>query len=69
MTTLEWIGVSGIACSVCTGAYFIIMNAVDGKLEKMKNELKEEKIQELIRANERLVAKNEMLKDGLSKMK
>jgi hypothetical protein len=69
MTTLEWVGVSGIAGSAVTSAYFIIMNAVDGKIEKMKNEIKNDRIQELIRANERLVAKNEMLKDGLSKLK
>lgn len=69
MTTSEWLGVGGLTCSVVTGAYFIIMNAVDGKIEKMKNEFKEEKIAELIRKNERLMAKNEMLKDGISKLK
>jgi hypothetical protein len=69
MTTLEWVGTAGLMCTIATGAYFIIMNAVDGKIERAMNKLKEEKIQELIRQNERLMAKNEMLKDGINKLK
>lgn len=69
MTTEEWIGVIGVTCTVAAGAYFIIMSAVDGKIEKALNKIKDERIQELIRANERLVAKNEMLKEGIGRMK
>lgn len=69
MSTGDWVGVVGLVGTFATGAYFIIMNAVDGKIEQALNKLKEEKIQELIRANERLVAKNEMLKEGIGRMK
>ncbi len=69
MTTLEWCGIGGVMIPLLTGQYFIIMSGVDGKIEKAMTKLKDEKIQELIRKNERLVAKNELLKDGLIKLK
>lgn len=69
MSIEEWAGVTGIVATFATGAIFIINNLVDGKIEQALNKLKDERIQELIRANERLVAKNEMLKEGISKMK
>lgn len=69
MSIEEWGVILGIIGGVASGAYFVIMNAVDGRIEQALNKIKDEKIAELIRANERLVAKNEMLKDGISKMK
>lgn len=69
MTTIEWVGEIGLICTLMSGHYFIIMNGVDGKIDKAMNKMKDDKIQELIRANERLVAKNDMLKEGLQKMK
>lgn len=68
--TLEDIGIIiGIIVPLEAAQYFIFMNSVDGKIEKELNRLKDERIAELIRANERLVSKNELLKEGVRGMK
>jgi hypothetical protein len=69
MTILEWVGIITLLFACTSAQYFIIMNSVDGKIDRAMNKLKDEQLQKLMRENERLVSKNEMLRDGLKEFK
>jgi hypothetical protein len=69
MTSGDWVGVIGIACTVTGGAWFIIMQAVDNKINDAMGKLKEDKIRDLLHQLDQERDKNDYLKEKIKDLK